>query len=36
MFIAKEIICYILGVLTLPVISYIVYVIKYKDKGDKE
>ena len=37
MYIPKELIMYLLGVFTFPIISYIVYVIKYKDEdSDKE
>lgn len=34
MFIPKELICYILGFITFPIVCYIVYVIKYKGKED--
>ena len=35
MYIPKEFIMYMLGVFTFPIVSYIVYVIKYKDKDDE-
>lgn len=35
MYIPKELIAYILGIITFPIICYIVYIIKYKD-GDKD
>ena len=36
MYIPKELICYILGFITFPVVCYIVYAIKYKGKGDED
>lgn len=34
MYIPKEIIWFILGFISFPIVCYIVYVLKYKDKGD--
>ena len=36
MYIPKEIIWFILGFVTFPIACYIVYVLKYKNKEDKE
>ena len=34
MFIPKELITYILGFITFPIVCYVIYIIKYKGKGD--
>lgn len=36
MFIPKELITYILGFITFPMVCYVVYIIKYKGKDDKD
>lgn len=36
MYIPKELIFYILGFASFPVLCYLVYVIKYKDKENKD
>lgn len=36
MYIPKELICFILGFVSFPIVCYIVYVLKYKNKEDKE
>lgn len=36
MFIPKELITYILGLITFPIICYIIYIIKYKENYDQE
>ena len=36
MFIPKELITYILGFITFPIVCYVVYIIKYKGKGDED
>lgn len=35
MYIPKELILYILGFISFPMVCYIVYVLKYKDKENK-
>lgn len=32
MYIPKEFICYILGFVSFPIVCYVIYLIKYKDK----
>ena len=36
MFIPKELITYILGFITFPMVCYLVYIIKYKGKDDED
>lgn len=35
MYIPKELIFYILGFISFPMVCYVVYVLKYKDKENK-
>lgn len=35
MYIPKELIFYILGFISFPIVCYVVYVLKYKDKENK-
>lgn len=34
MYIPKELIFYILGFITFPIVCYVIYIIKYKGKDD--
>lgn len=36
MYIPKEVITYILGFITFPMVCYVVYIIKYKGKDDED
>lgn len=36
MYIPKELITYILGFISFPIVCYIIYVIKYKGKDDQD